>query len=106
MLAIDRLTWAFSSQRLWPFSGLKMMTAAARTSGTREPVLSVLNRGVIASCRRRSLDCSRERAAARARASLALRAADEEAEYVGLRAVGRFATGFRTTGFLVAVLVA
>ena len=42
MLAIDRLSCAFSSQSTWPVSGLKMMAAAARMSGTSAPVASVL----------------------------------------------------------------
>ena len=49
MLAIERLSCAFSSQSTWPVSGLKMMAAAARMSGTSAPVASVLYRGVIAS---------------------------------------------------------
>ena len=39
-------------------TGLKMMAAAARTSGTTAPVASVLYRGVIASCRPRRRTCS------------------------------------------------
>ena len=55
-------------------SGSRMIAAAARISGTSAPVASVLKRGVIAVCRARIRDCSRARAAARARASRALRA--------------------------------
>jgi hypothetical protein len=49
MLAIERLSWAFSSHRTWPVSGLKMIAAAARISGTSAPFASVLNRGRMAS---------------------------------------------------------
>src|SRR5258708_38890991 len=86
MLAIDRLSCAFSCQSTWPFAGLKMMAAAARMSGTSSPFESVLYRGVIASCSVRMRAISRERAAARARARRALRACEGEAEYAGVRA--------------------
>ena len=42
MLAIDRLSCAFSSQSTWPLAGLKMIAAAARISGTSSPFASVL----------------------------------------------------------------
>ena len=64
-----------------------MIAAAARTSGTRAPVSSVLKRGVIAVCRARMRVCSRARAAALALARRALRALDELAEYVVFLAV-------------------
>ena len=50
MLAMERLSCAFSCQSTSPFAGLKMIAAAARISGTRSPFASVLYRGVIASC--------------------------------------------------------
>src|SRR4029078_5127616 len=102
MLAIDRLSCAFSSQSTWPLAGLKMMAAAARTSGTRSPFASVLYRGVIDFCGQRIREISPVRAAARARARRALRAWDVDAEYAGVRATlgaGRL-TLARGVGFL------
>ncbi len=84
MLAMERLSCAFSPQMTWPDCGSKMMAAAARMSGTRAPDASVLNRGVMASLTTRmarSRDCSRALAEARALARRALRALDELAEY-------------------------
>jgi hypothetical protein len=83
MLAMERLSWAFSCQSTSPVAGLKMMAAAARMSGTRSPFASVLYRGVMASCSERNARIrvnSRLRAAALARARRALRACEAEAE--------------------------
>src|SRR5690349_2273354 len=81
MLAMDRLSCEFSSYRIWPLTGLKMIAAAARTSGTTAPVESVLNRGVIASRRPRIRLSSRARATARAFASRTRRVFAARAEY-------------------------
>src|SRR3989337_2085940 len=86
MLAIERLSWAFSCQSTSPVAGLKMIAAAARTSGTRSPCSSVLYRGVIASFNDRNACIrwnSRLRAAVLARARRAFLAFDADAEYAG-----------------------
>jgi hypothetical protein len=62
-----------------------MMAAAARTSGTRSPLASTLNRGSAVSA------ISRAIATARARASLALRVRERAAEYAVWRLLETFA---------------